>query len=64
MTDDERAPPRLVETLGPAGDCVREALAQRDQQASALPPRFALVQERRVRRVHLRDRVAHPRTVT
>ena len=51
MTDDERAPPRLVETLGPAGDCVREALAQREQQASTLPPRFALVQARRLRSV-------------
>lgn len=51
MSDESHAPPRLVETLGPAGDCVREALAQREQQSLPSPPRFALLQERRVRRV-------------
>lgn len=48
MTDQNHAPPRLVQTSGPAGDCVREALAQREPRV--LPPRFALVQERRLRR--------------
>lgn len=50
MTDDNQAPPRLLQTLGPAGDCVREALAERGQQSLPAPPRFALLQERRVRR--------------
>lgn len=49
MTDETQAPPRLVQTLGPAGDCVREVLAEREPLPS--PPRFALLQERRVRRV-------------
>jgi hypothetical protein len=49
MTDENQAPPRLVQTLGPAGDCVREVLAEREPLPS--PPRFALLQERRLRRV-------------
>ena len=56
MTDESHAPPRLLETLGPAGDCVREALAQRDQLPS--PPRFALLQERRLRGVQRQRAVA------
>ncbi|HEY6079440.1 MAG TPA: hypothetical protein VIW29_11585 [Polyangiaceae bacterium] len=50
MTDDEQAPPRLVQMLGPAGDCVRDVLT-REQQALRPPPRFALVRERRLRNV-------------
>jgi len=48
MTDRIQAPPRLVQTQGPAGDCVREALAHEGQRLPS-PPRFALLQERRLR---------------
>lgn len=47
--DEQQAPLRLRQTLGAAGDCVREVLAE---QALVAPlPRFAQVQERRLRRV-------------
>jgi hypothetical protein len=49
MTDDMRAPPRLLQMVGPAGDCLREALAQRE--STLAPPRFAALQERRLQRV-------------
>ena len=49
MTDEMQAPPRLVQTVGPAGDCLREALAQRESIQA--PPRFAALQERRLQRV-------------
>jgi hypothetical protein len=49
MTDETQAPPRLLQTVGPAGDCLREALAQRE--SIQVPPRFAVLQERRLRRV-------------
>jgi hypothetical protein len=48
MTDELQAPRRLVQTAGPAGDCLREALAQRESIQA--PPRFAALQERRLRR--------------
>lgn len=49
MTDERQPPPRLLETSGAAGDCVREVLAE--QQLVHAPPRFALLRERRLRRV-------------
>jgi hypothetical protein len=49
MTDEMRAPPRLLQMVGPAGDCLREALAQRE--SIQVPPRFAVLQERRLQRV-------------
>jgi hypothetical protein len=49
MMDDEQPPPRLLQTLGPAGDCVREVLSQ--EELAPCPPRFAQLQERRARRV-------------
>jgi hypothetical protein len=49
MTDEMHAPPRLVQTVGPAGDCLREALAERE--STRVPPRFAALQERRLQRV-------------
>jgi hypothetical protein len=49
VIDERQAPPRLLETAGPAGDCVREVLAQ--QELGERPPRFALLRERRLRRV-------------
>lgn len=49
MTDDSPAPQRLLQTVGPAGDCVREALAERE--FAQVPPRFAVLQERRLQRV-------------
>ena len=51
MTDQNQAPPRLLQTLGPAGDCVREVLAEREPRSLPSPPRFALLQERRQRRL-------------
>jgi len=54
MTDERRAPPRLVQTRGPAGDCLREALSQPN---FLQPPRFALLKERRSRRIR-RQRAA------
>lgn len=49
MSREQQAPPRLRQTLGPAGDCVRQVLAE---QAAVPPlPRFAQLQERRLRRV-------------
>ncbi|MES1182865.1 MAG: hypothetical protein ABUL60_03565 [Myxococcales bacterium] len=54
MTDERRAPPRLVQTRGPAGDCLREALSQPN---FLQPPRFALLKERRSRRLR-RQRAA------
>ena len=49
MTDEKQAPPRLLQTIGPAGDCLREALAERE--FPQVPPRFAVLQERRLQRV-------------
>ena len=49
MSDEQRAPPRLRQTLGPAGDCVREVLAE--QELARPLPRFTQLQERRSRRV-------------
>lgn len=49
MTDETQAPPRLLQTTGPAGDCLREALAERE--LPRVPPRFAVLQERRLQRV-------------
>lgn len=49
MTDETQAPPRLLQTVGPAGDCLREALAERDPVQ--VPPRFAVLQERRLQRM-------------
>lgn len=49
MSDEQRPPPRLLETTGAAGDCVREVLAE--QELLETPPRFALLRERRLRRV-------------
>jgi hypothetical protein len=49
MTDETQAPPRLLQTTGPAGDCLREALAERE--FPQVPPRFAVLQERRLQRV-------------
>lgn len=49
MSDEQQAPPRLRQTLGPAGDCVREVLAE--QELARPLPRFAQLQERRLRRV-------------
>src|SRR4051812_17718333 len=50
MNDERRAPPRLLDSTGPAGDCLREVVAQ--EELLALPPRFALLRERRRRHVH------------
>jgi hypothetical protein len=49
VIDERQAPPRLLETAGPAGDCLREVLAQ--QELGERPPRFAVLRERRLRRV-------------
>ena len=49
MTDETQAPPRLLQTVGPAGDCLREALAEREP--AQVPPRFAVLQERRLQRL-------------
>lgn len=49
MRNEEQAPPRLLQTHGPAGDCVREVLSQDEPTRS--PPRFSELQERRLRRV-------------
>jgi hypothetical protein len=49
MTDEKHAPPRLLQSVGPAGDCLREVLAQRE--LAQAPPRFAELQVRRLRRV-------------
>lgn len=48
MKHDPQAPPRLVDTPGPAGDCVRRALAA-SSRPSELPP-FNALRERRQRR--------------
>lgn len=48
---EERAPTRLVELSGPAGDCLREALSS--EPALELP-RFTHLRERRLRRLHRR----------
>jgi hypothetical protein len=50
MNDERQAPPRLLETNGPAGDCLREVLAH--EELVPLPPRFALLRERRRRHVY------------
>jgi hypothetical protein len=49
MTDDERPPQRLVDAPGPAGDCVRRALAS-DEPAPSVP-RFVALREKRLGRV-------------
>jgi hypothetical protein len=48
MSPEDRAPPRLAETRGPAGDCVRRALAQ--QELAQPLPRFVVLRELRLRR--------------
>lgn len=51
MTERLAAPPRLMQTAGPAGDCLRRA----QSQASLPPlPRFADLRERRLRRTRRR----------
>lgn len=52
MSERLSAPPRLLDTAGPAGDCLRRA---RLEQPSLPPlPRFAELRERRQRRVQRR----------
>jgi len=48
MSAPDEAPPRLVETAGPAGDCLRRALASSPTTAE-VPP-FSALRERRERR--------------
>jgi hypothetical protein len=55
VIDERQAPPRLLDTAGPAGDCLREVLAR--QELAETPPRFAVLRERRLRRVR-RQRTA------
>lgn len=47
MSEPELPPPRLVESPGAAGECLRQALAEEEQRRL---PRFAALQERRARR--------------
>lgn len=50
MTEQPPGPPtRLLDLPGAAGDCVRDALATRDQSCPV--PRFTTLQDRRTRRV-------------
>jgi hypothetical protein len=48
MKEQDESPPRLMESLGIAGDCVRRALAE--PEPSRPLPRFAALQELRARR--------------
>lgn len=48
MTREDKAPIRLAESHGPAGDCVRQVLAE--QEPGPPLPRFVTLRERRARR--------------
>lgn len=50
MSDGHRPPPRLAEALGPAGDCLRRALAE--QELAQPLPRFVALRERKLQRSH------------
>lgn len=49
MTQFESPPPRLLQGVGPAADCVRTVLARQDLVLTL--PRFATLRERRLRRL-------------
>lgn len=53
MTTEQKAPVRLADIDGPAGDCVRDVLAQQEQDAPL--PRFVALRERRARRLRRRQ---------
>jgi hypothetical protein len=50
MSHEHRPPPRLAETRGPAGDCLRRALAE--QELAQPLPRFVALRERKLQRSH------------
>lgn len=49
MSEHDEAPPRLVDSEGPAGDCLRQALEEDEHTM----PRFVLLREKRLRRLRL-----------